>query len=231
MTSSGSILSPGRPTVLTIATPDYLNRWQFCIDSQRLYCKRHEYEHAIIRQPESSLHPKWAKLEIALGLLISGIDVLLIDCDAEIAADCPPFTDVLTTSAEHDFFFVRGISGRVNSGVLILRGGADSASSALLRDCLAHRLDKVPPEDFVSEEGENGHIIHFAKKEVYARFGKELGLEWNCSNPVRARDAFIRHYTNRLRAALEAGEFNPPENEDHIDPRAPAPRPANAGRG
>ena len=63
-------------------------------------------------------------------------DVLLIDCDAEIAADCPPFTDVLTTSAEHDFFFVRGISGRVNSGVLILRGGADSASSALLRDCL-----------------------------------------------------------------------------------------------
>ncbi len=229
MTIRGPMLSPGRPTVLTIATPDYQDRWQFCIDSQRLYCNRYGYEHAIIPQPESSLHPKWAKLDIALRLLISETDVLLIDCDAEIAPNCPPFTNVLTTSAAHDFFFVRGISGRVNSGVLILRGGVGSGASALLRDCLAHRLERVPPEDFVSEEGENGHIIHFAKREAHASRGKELGLEWNCSNPARAPDAFIRHYTNRLRAALEAGEFRPPENEDRLDP--PKPRPASAGRG
>ena len=188
--------------VLTIATPDYARRWRFCIDSQHVYCSKQGYEHRVLDPTNGLPHPKWAKLEAAAQLLENGTDVLLLDADAEIAPECPPFTQVLAASPSRDVLFVRGISGRPNSGVLILRGGRSSAA-AFLRECLARRSEPVPSEDFVTAEGENGHVIWLLKSPRYAVRSRELDPVWNCSDPAYAHRAFIRHYTNRLRCWLD----------------------------
>lgn len=80
-----------RSAVLSIATRDYAQRWRFCIDSQSIYCRRNGYEHHVIDPQGSDLHPKWAKLEAGLKLFNMGYDVLLVDADAEITQQCPPF--------------------------------------------------------------------------------------------------------------------------------------------
>ena len=186
------------PVVLTIATADYARTWRFCIDAQVNYCRRNAYEHRVIDPTGSPLHPKWAKLEHAASLLRRGRDVLLIDADAEITATCPPFTDTLVSHPARDIFCVKGISGRPNSGVMLLRSGATALR--FLEDCLVHRQDAVPPEDFVTTEGENGHIIWMLKRQPYADALAELPLAWNCSDPAQADQAFVRHYTNHLKA-------------------------------
>lgn len=201
-----------RHTVLTVATPDYAARWRFCIDSQMRYCRQHSYEHRVIDPMPSSLNPKWMKIDLALALLEAGNDVFLIDCDAEIDKACPSFVDILGSRPESDILYVVGVSGRPNSGVLLLRGGRGSIASAFLRECLSHRDEPVPEEDFVTAEGENGHIIHVLKKRDYAARAGELDIRWNCSDPARAPEAFVRHYTNFLRLALEkelGGEAKP----------------------
>ncbi|MDR7039430.1 hypothetical protein J2X36_004206 [Methylobacterium sp. BE186] len=190
-----------RPVALTVATPDYARTWRFCIDAQSAYCRRHAYEHRVIDPSRSPLHPKWAKLEAAVGLLRQGRDVLLIDADAEISETCPPFMDLLASHPDRDIFCVKGISGRPNSGVMLLRAGG--LALRFLEACLAHRQEPVPPEDFVTSEGENGHVIWMLKRRPYADALAELPLAWNCSDPARSEHAFIRHYTNHLRGWLE----------------------------
>lgn len=203
--SMGSIVrSDEKPVVLSVATPDYARQWRFCIDSQKTYCSRNQYDHRVIDPTRSKLHPKWTKLELAIDQLTRGNDVLLIDADAEISRTCPPFTRVLSDHPRHDIFFVRGISGRPNSGVMILRGGKDSIAVQLLNACLSTRLETVPPDDFVTAEGENGHIIWQLQKTPFAQSAHELDRSWNCSIPEQAETAFVRHYTNRLRDHLNA---------------------------
>lgn len=203
--SMGSIVqSDKKPVVLSIATPDYARQWRFCIDSQKTYCARNQFEHRVIDPTGSKLHPKWTKFELAIDQLTRGNDVFLIDADAEISKTCPPFTRVLSDHPQHDIFFVRGISGRPNSGVLMLRGGKDSVAVQLLNACLSTRLETVPPDDFVTADGENGHVIWQLKKAPFAQSSHELDRTWNCSIPEQAETAFVRHYTNRLRDHLNA---------------------------
>lgn len=203
--SMGSIVKADeKPVVLSIATPDYACQWRFCIDSQKTYCSRNQFEHRVIDPTRSKLHPKWTKLELAIDQLTRGNDVLLIDADAEISKTCPPFTRILSDHPHHDIFFVRGISGRPNSGVMILRGGKDSIAVQFLNACLSSRLETVPPDDFVTAEGENGHVIWQLKKPAFAQSSHELELTWNCSIPEQAETAFVRHYTNRLRHHMNA---------------------------
>lgn len=83
------------------------------------------------------------------------------------------------------------------------KGGCGSIASAFLRECLSRREEPVPEEDFVTAEGENGHIIHVLKKRDYAARAGELDIRWNCSDPARAPEAFVRHYTNFLRLARD----------------------------
>ena len=186
------------PVVLSVATSDYAQKWRFCIDSQYSYARRHGFEYRCIDPSSSPLNPKWAKLEAALNILEQGRDVLLIDADAEITKSCPPFTQLIQANSESDIFFARGISSRPNSGVLVLRGGPNSAATALLAECLERRQDKVPIEDFVTEEGENGHVIWLLKNDCYSRRSIAIIADWNCTDPNRAQFAYVRHYTNHL---------------------------------
>jgi hypothetical protein len=209
--SAGSpIVEAARPVVLTIATGDYAEKWRFCIDSQRTYCRRHGYDHHVLTSIEDGLHPKWAKLSAAVRLLEKGTDVLLIDADAEIAETCPPLTDLLADD-KSDIFYVLGKTGRPNSGVLLLRGGSESAALAFLTECLARRSEPVPAEDFVTADGENGHVIWLLKSPDHSRRSRILDEAWNCSNPGQAAHAYIRHYTNPLRAWHAAAQNKAPE--------------------
>ncbi|GAA2867553.1 hypothetical protein GGQ99_001277 [Aminobacter niigataensis] len=205
--SAGSPLptapSANRPVVLSIATPDYAIRWRFCIDSHYSYCRRLGYEYQMVDPSHYALHPKWAKLEAAVSCLEGGHDVLLIDADAEIDKRCPRFADLFEQSPSVDILSVKGISGRPNSGVLALRGGQSSVAATFLRECLARREEPVPTEDFVTEEGENGHVIWLLKQARFAERSGDLPRFWNCSDPESAEQAYVRHYTNHLRDHLE----------------------------
>ena len=185
--------------VLTIATPDYAQHWRFCIDSQSSYCRREGYEHQLIDPTGWSLNPKWTKLQVALRFLDANHDVLLLDADAEIISRCPPFASVLNGNPSHDILFVKGISGRPNSGVLLLRGGRSSIASSFLQECLSKREQPVPSEDFVTVEGENGRVISSLKLPIYMERSSQFADLWNCSDPAFAEDLYIRHYTDRLR--------------------------------
>ena len=191
-----------RAVVLTVATSDYADQWRFCIESQRRYCEREGFEHHVVDPYKMSVHPKWAKLILALKL-IERCDILLVDADAEIAADCPRFVGILDEHKGQDILFVKGISGRPNSGVLMLRGGSGGAASAFLNECIARKNVPVPDVDFVTAEGENGHVINVLKIPMFAERAAELPSEWNCSEPLLAEKAYIKHYTNRLRSKLD----------------------------
>lgn len=193
--------SPKQALVLAVATRDYMDKWAFCLESHTAYCHTHGYGCAHMDPAGSELHPKWAKLEIALFFLKKGRDLILIDADAEFTDSCPPFMNILSENPQKDIFYVNGISGRPNSGVLIMRGG-DSTAVAFLQECLARRQETVPKEDFVTKEGENGHIIMLLKQPEYASKAMELPKIWNCSDPACYTEAFVRHYTNKLKQWL-----------------------------
>lgn len=199
--SAGSPIEqrPSPAVVLTVATQDYAQRWRFCIDSQAKYCRRHGFQHRVLNPSRSSLHPKWAKLEATLDLIRSGTPVLLLDADTEIANSCPAFTDLITS--DKDILVANGTSGRPNSGVMVFSPSPDGLAANFLELCLASRLTPLPPEDFVTEEGENGHVIHLLKRPTFAARTTILDGKWNCSDPNLAAGAYIRHYTNRLRAS------------------------------
>src|SRR5689334_8011003 len=98
-------LSEPARIVLTIATADWAERFRVCIDRPRGYAERHCFEHRLVDPVAMRLNPKWSKLDIAVGLLRKGHDVLLIDADAEIDRTCPPFTAVLEDLKARDIFF------------------------------------------------------------------------------------------------------------------------------
>ena len=195
------------PAVLSVMTPDFLRQWQFCIDSQHHYCAKYNFEHRVVDVSGSPLNPSWAKVELVIGLLEQGNDVLSIDADAEIASNCPPFIDILNASPQCDIFYVLGISHRPNAGMLMLRGGPQSIALAFLKECVARKHERVPPEDFVDPDSENGHVIRLLKKEPYKSASKEIERVWNWSIPEHAENAFIRLYTNYLRDSFLASRL------------------------
>lgn len=196
------------PAVLTVATTSYAVSWQFALESQERYARRFGYRYVRHGEPSTRWNAKWSKLAYALEVIESGTDILLIDADAEITGKAPAFTIVLSENPEQDIFYVLGISGRPNSGVLILRGGRFGKAAELLKACIANAGVPVPKQDRVTKEGENGHIIHFLKQEPFASSSLELPLEWNCTRVAQSRTAYVRHYTNQLREALFKGQMN-----------------------
>lgn len=195
--------------VLTVATPDYAKEWQFCINSQRKYCGTHHYRYIVRSEPLPGLHPKWSKLQYTIDELAKGEPVMLIDADAEFARDAPAFHELLAAHPNHDILFSRGVSGRLNSGVMIFRPGEASVASDYLKACLARRHVPVAKENFVTIEGENGHLIELIAEEPYASRAMVIGREWNCTSPECYANAIIRHYTGPLRQAAQRNELRP----------------------
>lgn len=208
---------PGRSAlVLTIAYGTYANTWAFCLAAQAHYAKRWRLRHLVLDQLAPGLNAKWSKLHFACQLVEEGQDVLLIDADAEPSVFAPSFTEILDLHPDRSIFYARGNSGRPNSGVLMFRGGSEIAFG-FLRECLAARGTRVSRENFVTEEGENGHVIQLLKIPMFTEASHEVSRLWNCTHPDDAAEAYIRHYTNRLGRSLKIGQFVHPD-----DPRIAA---------
>lgn len=197
-----------RGVVLTVATPDYAKRWQFCMKSQRDYCARHGYEYAVHSEALEGLHPKWSKLQFTLDALASGVPVLLIDADAEIVRNAPPF-HLMLDAYEGDILFTKGASKRLNSGVMIFRAGAESLAADYLQAALDRRHEPVAEEHFVTAEGENGHLIAIIAEPRYSDRASVIGREWNGTTPELYPFAYVRHYTGPLRQAALRGDLKP----------------------
>lgn len=192
--------------LLCVATDGYGAFWDFCMESHKRYCENHEIEYRVVRKKSAGLNGKWTKLLAARELLDAGYMVLLVDADTEISPSAPHFVWAMADESK-SIFVVRGISGRPNSGVMMLRGAPPCQAIEFLDECLRLRDQPVDADCFVTAEGENGHVIHVLKREPYAGYCQFLERSWNCSLPEEAGTAHIRHFTNHLRERLESGPW------------------------
>lgn len=151
------------------------------------------------------LNGKWSKLYYARRAVEEGNDVFLLDADTEVVDIAPRFDDELIRTGK-DILVANGLSGRPNSGVMMFKGGETSVAASFLQQCLELRESRVPAADFVTEDGENGHVIFMLKREPFASRVGILDTLWNCTHPSCVGDAYIRHYTYMLRGSL--GHFS-----------------------
>lgn len=186
--------------ILCVATPDYAKAWQFCIRSQQRFAVKHGYKHAMLSGKIDGLHPKWAKLQYVLEEIQAGNDILMIDADAQIRSFAPSLKTLLANAG--DIFCTKGHSGRINSGFMLFRAEKGGCSEGYLQKCLEGRNKPISQENFVTSEGENGHIIEVAQD---PRFADKIAIvepAWNCTSPEGERDAYVLHYTAKLRQKL-----------------------------
>lgn len=197
----------GKFTIVSVATPDYARTWAFCIDSHRAYCEAKGVEYSLFSGLDHALHPKWSKLQYTIDALATADGVMLLDADAEFAPGCPHFGDLLDENPAADILYANGHSGRLNSGVVIFRGGTPSMGSAFLQRCLEQRTTPVKSTNFVTAEGENGHLIQVMQEDRFQSKAAVLSRDWNCTVPEGFDSAYIRHYTDRMRTALDQGKL------------------------
>jgi hypothetical protein len=197
----------GTFTIVSVATPDYARTWSFCIASHRAYCNARGIQYQLFSGLDQPLHPKWSKLQYTLDALKTADGVMLLDADAEFAPDAPHFGELLKQYPEADILYANGVSGRLNSGVVIFRGGPSSVGPAYLLRCLEQRTTPVNAANFVTAEGENGHLIQVMQEERFQQKAAVLPRDWNCTVPEGFGTANIRHYTDKLRRALDRGEL------------------------
>lgn len=206
--------------IICVASGGYVRIWPECIASHRAYARRHGLEYTLVEQaPASGPHPKWLKFHLALEALEGGRDVMLLDADARITTEAPAFGDVLARHPNADIFAALGVSGRPNSGVVLLRGGGRSRATSFLRTCIANAARPVPREDRVTAEGENGHFIHYLKQSPFDTAFQRLDPGWNRTEPPARPGDSVIHYTGPMRTAYLASlphiDFHRLEHEEH----------------
>lgn len=177
------------------ASPKFLEKWSYCIESQKKYCKKNGYDYSLAKGnwPEKSKKWTWNK-HFVLNNFEQDYDVFIgIDADIEIKENCPPIETVLNDSS---IYYVNGISGRPNAGFLIYRN--DSIRKYFHSELLKRKNLTVPKKFKVKPGGENGHVVWILSEMKNGI--QELPLKWNCSQPEYADDAFVLHYTNKLKS-------------------------------
>mgnify|MGYP000005101963 CR=1 FL=1 len=179
-----------RTLVFSVAMNGYQWRYQALIDSHRHYCEKNGYDYVCVNKPGTTtlgLEVAWLKIRLIIKALEKGYRwVVFLDADTRVATDTPPVQSV--AQRDKQVYMANGYSGRVNSGVIIIRN--NTASRYFFRKVLDNALSPLPAEDQVGW-GENGHIIHYAKgfNEVQI-----IGNEWNNNHNEIAHD-YIRHFS------------------------------------
>lgn len=177
-------------------SPDFLIKYKKCIDSQRAYCKKHNYDYAIDDKPllPGQKKNEWTwKKHYTLDQYERTHDVFVsIDADCEIKDTTPPIESILN---ENSIYYVLGKSGRPNAGFMVYRN--DEIRKYFHTELMKRRSQKVPASFRVKPSGDNGHVIWVLSEMTEGL--QELPLEWNCSHPAYKDNAYILHYTNRLR--------------------------------
>lgn len=195
--------------LLCVATDGYAALWDFCIESHRAYCKAHGIEYRLVRKCLPGLNAKWSKLQIARDLLAEGYTIMLVDADTRISQSAPHYNSTMTNKRK-GIYAALGVSGRPNSGVLMLKGGRSRQAIKFLDACLESRETPVSEENHVTSEGENGHVIEWLQKRPHSGNFQALDGRWNCTRVEGAEGAYIQHFTNFLGKAFKSGAWTPP---------------------
>ncbi len=180
-----------RTLMFSMAFNGYDLLYNRCIRSQRAYADRHGYLYRFVNRPRwTSLTREcaWLKIALVIRALRRGYDwVFFIDADAEVKPDAPPIQQLAEPGKS--VYLVPGWSGRVNSGVLIVRNAPEAL--AMFQTILDNAENPVPDEDSISW-GENGHVIHYSKNQPFVKL---CDRKWN-NNSDPAMPDYVRHYSN-----------------------------------
>ena len=134
----------------------------------------------------------WLKVPLIVRGLEGGYYpwVLFLDTDAQIRSHCPDFRCVATPG--RDVYMAHGHTGRVNSGVIMVRLSAKSLR--FFREIVSDCESTVPGEDAAPYE--NGHMIKHGKANPLVGL---IERRWN--NTVDPNlDGSVRHFTGPMAA-------------------------------
>jgi hypothetical protein len=178
--------------VFSIALNGYGWAWRSCIHSHRRYAERWSFDYACVDLPwtVSPAEAAWLKVSLLIRALEGGCYpwILFLDADALVRSHCPDFRCVAT--AGRDVYMAHGRSGRVNSGVIMVRLSAESVR--FFRDIVADCEGTVSPEDAAPYE--NGHVIKHAKASPLVGL---IERRWNNTADPKLDD-YIRHFTGPM---------------------------------
>ena len=182
--------------MFTIALNGYEKTFKDCIDSQREYCNKNNYEYVVIDYSPRAMQPieaAWIKIPLILSALKNKYQwVAFIDSDCEIREFTPPFDQYLSEKDDEKSLFISlGKSQRLNSGVMIIRNSPESVK--FFEDVYGFIDSKVPDTD--KTPFENGHIIYFGKNNSNI-FVLDHNT-WN-NNSVIDDQSYIQHYSSGL---------------------------------
>jgi hypothetical protein len=180
--------------VFSIGINGYGWAWSSCVRSHRKFAKHWSFDYACVDLPwtVSPTEAAWLKVPLIIRALEVGLYrwVLFLDADTRVRYDSPDFRCVATT--DYDVYMAHGHSGRLNSGVIMVRSSERSLDffRAVLSDC----ENTVPSEDAAPYE--NGHIIKHGKANPVVGL---LERRWN-NTAERTLVDYIRHFTGPMAA-------------------------------
>lgn len=175
----------------SIALNGYASRFRSCINSQKDYCKKHEYEYLCIDRLPWNITARqsaWLKVEVLQGLMLAGADfVAFLDADCEIREHTPDFRSIFN---DHDsgLRLAPGKSGRLNSGVIFAK--RSNSAIKFLQGIISKCDDSVPKED--ATQYENGHFIHYGRK--WGSIEPIEHIKWNNNSSINSQ-SYIQHYS------------------------------------
>lgn len=182
------------------ASPDFVVKYKKCLESQKNYCEKYNYDYAIDDNPlesgQTNAEWKWKKHYTLFKYRKTHDIFVSIDADCMIKDITPPLESVID---DHDIYYVNGISNRPNSGFLIVKNTA--IGNFFHEELIRRRNNPVPENCKVKVHGDNGHVI-WVLSELKNK-AKELPIEWNCSQPEFQNSAYILHYTNKLKSKFK----------------------------
>jgi len=189
--------------VFSIAHNGFAHKFRPCLRSQQRYCERQGYAYVAatrpLRVPDPALSA-WLKVPLLLAAIRGGYDVVMyVDADCRIQDRAPAIEPFV--NAEKDIHMALGRTGRMNSGVIVAKGG--SGADRFLATTLDSATHDVPEADRARLKYENGNLIHVAR-----RLGGVgiLDPRWNNTENPDAED-YVRHYTGPMAARYHQRRF------------------------
>ncbi len=174
--------------IYCVASLAYIEKYQRCINSQKEYCQKNNYDYFL--DTEISENYYWKKILGIKQFYDTHDMVVIIDADCEITDKCPCIETFIN---ECSVYYVLGISGRPNSGFLPIK--TDNRGKEFINDVILKR-DQISPRG-LTMKGENGRVIWSLRENNFLT--QELPLHWNCSDPKHIDSAYIIHYTNLMK--------------------------------
>jgi hypothetical protein len=183
--------------IYTVALNGYDAAYRNCINSQRKYAARLGVDFVSVVRPKLVSDPAfsaWLKVPIMLDALKSGYsEVAYIDADCMVRKTAPDFR-TLVREAPASTLMANGMSGRLNSGVMLAR--SDASSISFFEKVMDSLAIAIPAEDRANLKFENGNIIYSARGDASVGV---MDQAWNNTfDPTL--DDHIRHFTGPLRA-------------------------------